>query len=202
MVTISLLFTNDRNTSIKERENSPLSNVQHNACTMNILHSRLESRINFMMSNKGKTKHYQELAWTFELVEKGEFILNVISNSIESVQYLDEFITIMSKVSSSINEVRDDVEQTVEAAEASLSGLHDAIIKVSTRLLPDFRQEIEPALISEVSTVFAPGKKIRQILWQMRQPLQGQQKRKYTERVGAEGAGGKHDGIGANYFVS
>jgi hypothetical protein len=84
----------------------------------------------------------------------------------------------MSKVSSSISEVRDDVEQTVEAAEASLSGLHDAIIKVSTRLLPDFRQEIEPALISEVSTVFAPGKKIRQILWQMRQPLQGQQKRK------------------------
>jgi hypothetical protein len=145
---------------------------------MNILHSRLESRINFMMSNKGKTEHYQELAWMLELVEKGEFILNVISDRIESVQYLDEFITIMSKVSSSISEVRDDVEQTVEAAEASLSGLHDAIIKVSTRLLPDFRQEIEPALISEVSTVFAPGKKIRQILWQMRQPLQGQQKRK------------------------
>jgi hypothetical protein len=76
----------------------------------------------------------------------------------ELVQYLDEFITIMSNVSSSISEVRDDVEQTVEEAEASLSGLHDAISKVSTRLLPDLRQEIETALISEVSTVFAPGK--------------------------------------------
>lgn len=33
-----------------------------------------------------------------ELVEKGEFILNVISDRIDSVQYLDEFITIRSKV--------------------------------------------------------------------------------------------------------
>jgi hypothetical protein len=52
----------------------------------------------------------------------------------------------------------DDVEQTVEAAQVSLSGLHDAISKVSTQLLPDLRQEIEPELISEVSTVFALGK--------------------------------------------
>jgi hypothetical protein len=158
MVTISLLFTNDRDTSIKERENSPLSTVKHNACALNILRSRLESRINFIVSNKGKTEHYQELAWMLELVEKGEFILNVISDRIDSVQYLDEFITIRSNVSSSISEVRDDVEQTVEAAEASLSGLHDAISKVSTRLLPDLRQEIEPVLVSELSTVFAPGK--------------------------------------------
>lgn len=74
------------------------------------------------------------------------------------MQYLDEFMTIMNNVSSSISEVGDDVEQTVEAAEASLSGLHDAISKVSTRLLPDLRQEIEPVLVSELSTVFAPGK--------------------------------------------
>jgi hypothetical protein len=158
MVTISLLFTNDKNTSIKERENSTLSTVQHNACAMNILRSHLESRINFIVTNKGKTEHYQELAWMLELVEKGEFILNVISDRIESVQYLHEFITIMGNVSSSISEVRDDVEQTVEAAEASLSGLHDAISKVSTRILPDLRQEIEPVLVSKVSTVFAPGK--------------------------------------------
>jgi hypothetical protein len=158
MVTISLLFTNDKNTSIKERENSPLSTVQHNACAMNILRSRLESRINFIVTNKGKTEHYQELAWMLELVEKGEFILNVISDRIESVQYLHEFITIMGNVSSSISEVRNDVEQTVEAAEASLSGLHDAISKVSTRILPDLRQEIKPVLVSEVSSVFAPGK--------------------------------------------
>ena len=131
---ISLLFTNDRDTSIKERENSPLSTVKHNTCAMNILRSHLESRINFIVSNKGKAEYYQELAWMLELVEKGEFNLNVISDRIKSVQYLDESMTIMNNVSSSISEVRDDVEQTVEAAEASLSGLHDAISKVSTRL--------------------------------------------------------------------
>ena len=74
------------------------------------------------------------------------------------MQYLDEFISIRSNVSSSISEVRDDVEQTVEADEASLSGLHDATSKVSTRLLPDLRQEIEPVLSPSYSTVFAPGK--------------------------------------------
>jgi hypothetical protein len=36
--------------------------------------------------------------------------------------------------------------------------LHDAISKVSTRLLPDLRHEIEPVLICEVSTVFVLGK--------------------------------------------
>lgn len=40
----------------------------------------------------------------------------------------------------------------------SLSGLHDAISKVSTQLLPDLRQEIEPAVSSEVSTELARGK--------------------------------------------
>jgi hypothetical protein len=158
VVTISLLFTYDRDTSIRERENSPLSTVKHNACALNILRSRLESRINFIVSNKGKTEHYQELAWMLEFVEKGEFILNVISDRIDSVQYLDEFITIRSNLSSSISEVRHDVEQKVEAAEASLSGLHDAISKVSTRILPDLRQEIKPVLVFEVSSVFAPGK--------------------------------------------
>ena len=63
---------------------------------MNILRSHLESPINFIVSNKGKTEHYQELAWMLELVEKGQFILNVISDRIEPVRYLDEFITILN----------------------------------------------------------------------------------------------------------
>ena len=49
-----------------------------------------------------------------ELVEKGQFILNIISDRIEPVRYLDEFITIMNNISSSISEVRDDVEETVK----------------------------------------------------------------------------------------
>lgn len=117
-----------------------------------------------------------------EFIEKGEFILNVISDRIDSVQYLDEFITIRSNVSSSISEVRDDVEQTVEAAEASLSGLHDAISKVSTRLLPDLRQEIEPVLVSELSTVFAPDKINTANSMANEATVRGQQKGKKTER--------------------
>jgi hypothetical protein len=119
-----LLFANNRNASIKERTNSPIVTVQYNVYAMNILRSRLESRINFIVSSKGKTEHYQELAWVLELVEEGELILNVMSDRLESVQYLDEFITIISNAALSIGDVRDDVEQTVEAAEASLLGLH------------------------------------------------------------------------------
>jgi hypothetical protein len=125
---------------------------------MNILRSRLESRINFIINSKGKTEHYQELVWILELVEKGELILNVISDRVDSVQYIDEFITIISNAALSINEVRDDVEQTVEAAEVSLSGLYDAISKVSTRILPDLRQEFESAPSVELSTLVATGK--------------------------------------------
>ena len=106
---------------------------------MNILRSRLESGINFIINSKGKTEHYQELALVLELVEKGELILNVISDRVDSVQYLDEFMTIISSAALSISEVRVDVEQTVEAAEASLSGLHEVISSVSTRILPDLR---------------------------------------------------------------
>lgn len=153
-----MLFTNNRNSSIKERTNSPPATFQQNAYAMNILRSRLESRINFIINSKGKTEHYQELVWILELVEKGELILNVISDRVDSVQYLDEFITIISNAALSINEVRDYVEQTVEAAEVSLSGLHDAISKVSTRILQDLRQEFESAPPVELSTLLATGK--------------------------------------------
>ena len=75
-----------------------------------------------------------------------------------TLQYLDEFITIISNAALSISEVRDDVEQTVEAAEASLSGLHDAIFRVSTRILPDLSREFESALPVELSTLLAKCK--------------------------------------------
>jgi hypothetical protein len=143
---------------IKYRANSALATLQHNSYALNILRSRLKSRINFIISSKGKTEHYQELAWVLELVKKGELMLNMIYDRIESTQYLDEFMTIISNAALSISEVRDDVEQTVEAAETSLSELHDAISKVSARLLPDLRQEIEPELLVEVSTILAAGK--------------------------------------------
>jgi hypothetical protein len=146
-------------TPIKERTNSPPATFQQNAYAMNILRSRLESRINFIINSKGKTEHYQELAWVLGLVEKGEPILNVISDRVDCVQYLDDFLRIIiSNAALSINEVRDEVEQTVEAAEVSLSGLYDAISKMSTRILQDLRQEFESAPPVELSTLLATGK--------------------------------------------
>jgi hypothetical protein len=58
----------------------------------------------------------------------------------------------------SISEVKDDVEQRVESAEASLSELRNAISKVLALLLPELRQEIEPELLAGVSTMLAAGK--------------------------------------------
>lgn len=152
------MFNNYKNTLIKEGPNSALVTVKHNAYAMNILRSRVESRINFIIGNKGKTGHYQELAWILEPLEKEELILNVIFDRIESVQYLDEFITITNNAVLSMSEVRDDVEQALEAAEDSLSVLDDAISKVATRLLQYLRQEIQPVLLDDVSTIPAIGK--------------------------------------------
>lgn len=180
-----MLFTNNKNTLIKERANSALVTVKHNAYTMNILRSRVESRINFIISNKGKTGHYQEMAWILELVEKGEPILNVISDRIESVQYLDEFITITNNAALSIIEVRDDVEQTLEAAEDSLSALDDAISTVVTRFLQYVSQEIQPALLAEVCIILATCKTNMANITTNEAALQVRQKRrrkKKTER--------------------
>jgi hypothetical protein len=91
-----MLFTkkNDH-TSIMERANAALASLQQNTYAMNVLRSRLESRINFILNYKGSTEGYQELTCVLELLKNGELILNVISERIESVCYLDEFIMII-----------------------------------------------------------------------------------------------------------
>jgi hypothetical protein len=67
-------------------------------------------------------------------------------------------LTVISNAALSISEANDDLEQTVEATEASLSDLSDAISKVSVMLLQDLAQDIEPELVAEVSTIIAAGK--------------------------------------------
>ena len=57
----------------------------------------------------------------------------------------------------SISEVNVGSEQTVEAAETSLSELQGTTSKVSARLLSDLRQGIESELLSDVSIVLAAG---------------------------------------------
>jgi hypothetical protein len=81
-----LQFTNNKNASINERATSALSTLQQNDRAMNILRSSLESGKNFIISNKGNTEDYEELAWVLDLVKKGEMVLNTISDRKESGQ--------------------------------------------------------------------------------------------------------------------
>jgi hypothetical protein len=154
-----LLFTKKNNhASIKERANAALASLQQNAYAMNMLRSRLETRINFILNDKGKTEGYQELTRVLELVKNGQLILNVICERIESARYLHEFIMIIDNAALSISDMKNDIEQMLPAAEAALLEMHAAIAKVSTGLLPDLRQEIEPALLAEVSAAVAAEK--------------------------------------------
>jgi hypothetical protein len=111
-----LRFNYNRNTSIKDRASSAIATVQHNVYVINIPRSRAESRINFIISSKGKSEHYQ------------------------SATYLEEFIAVIGNAVLSISEVNVGSEQTVEADETSLSELQGATSKVSARLLSDLRQ--------------------------------------------------------------
>jgi hypothetical protein len=90
--------------------------------------------------------------------EKWELILNVISEKIESVCYLDEFIMIIDNAALSISDIKNDIEQMMLAAETALSEIHDAIAKGSTGLLPDLRQQIGPAVLAELSAAVAADK--------------------------------------------
>jgi hypothetical protein len=142
-----LLFADKKTKPVKERDNSALGTLQQNARAMNILRSSLESRMNLIISNKGSTEDYEELARVLDLVKKGELVLNAISDRTESAQYLDEFITIIDNAVLYMGEVRNDIDNTIVVAGALLSQLHYAISKVPTGVLPDSRDGIKPSLL-------------------------------------------------------
>jgi hypothetical protein len=68
-----------------------------------------------------------------------------------------------------MGEVRNDIDDTIVVAGALFPQLHEAISKAPTGALPDSRDEIEPSLFAELSTILAAGKH----LLQKSQPLRG-----------------------------
>jgi hypothetical protein len=147
-----------KSASLKERANASLASLQRNAYAMGMLRSRLESRINFALREKGGAESCQELTRVLELVKNGEMILHEISEKIESARFLEEFVVIMDSAASSVSEIKGDLEQMVPAAEAALEEMHDAISKVSTGLSAELRQEMEPAILAEVTAAIAASK--------------------------------------------
>lgn len=146
-----------KNGAIKERANAALASLQRNAYALGILRSRLESRINFVLSTNSKTESQHELTRVLELVKNGEMILHEMSQKIESTRYLEDFILIMESAASSVSEIKEDIEQMVPAAEAALEEMQDTISKVSGGHAVDLRQEVEPAILAEVTVAIAAG---------------------------------------------
>jgi hypothetical protein len=144
-----------KSASLKERANAALASLQRNAYAMGMLRSRLESRINFALREKGSAESCQELTKVLELVKNGELILHEMSEKIESARFLEEFVAIMDSAASSVSEIKGDLEQMVPAAEAALEEMHDAISKVSTGLPAELA---EPAILAEVTAAIAAGK--------------------------------------------
>lgn len=147
-----------KNASVKDRANAALASLQRNAYAMGMLRSRLESRVNFIIHEKGSAESCQELSRVLELVKNGELILHEMSEKIESARFLEEFAVIMDSAASSVSEIKEDLEQMVPAAEAALEEMHDAISKVSTGLPAELRQEIDPGILAEVTAAIAAGK--------------------------------------------
>ncbi|MEW6605323.1 MAG: hypothetical protein AB1351_11640, partial [Thermoproteota archaeon] len=137
-----------KSASLKERANATLSNLQRNAYAMGMLRSRLESRINYALSQK--QGDCQELTRVLELVKNGELILHEMSEKIESARFLEEFVMIMDSAASSVSDIKGDLEQIMPTAEAALEEIHDAISKVSTGLASEIRREMDPAILAEV----------------------------------------------------
>jgi molecular chaperone GrpE (heat shock protein) len=147
-----------KSSSLKERANTALSNLQRNAYAMSMLRTRLESRINYVLSQKQGRGDCQELTRVLELVKNGEMILYEISEKIESARFLEEFVTIMDSAASSVNDIRGDLEQMVPAAEAALEEMHEAIAKVSVGLTSEVGQEVDPRILAEVAAAIEASK--------------------------------------------
>ena len=143
-----------KNASIKERANAALASLQRNAYAMGMLRSRIESRLNFALSQKGGADS-QELTRVLELVKNGELILHEMSEKIESARFLEEFTIIMDSAASSVSGIKEDLEQMVPAAEAALEEMHDAISRVSTGIPAG---AVEQGILAEVAAALAAGK--------------------------------------------
>jgi hypothetical protein len=125
---------------------------------MSMLRSRLESRVNFILSKDGKTESYQELSRVLELARNSELILHEMTEKIESARYLEEFVAIMDSAALSVSEVKGDLERMVPEAEAALEEMHDTFSKVSTGHSMEVRKEIDQAILAEVTATIAAGK--------------------------------------------
>jgi hypothetical protein len=122
-----------------------------------MLRSRLEARIDSILSSSSPSRDScQELNRVLELVKKGEALLNQISEKVDSARYLQEFIQIVGSATSSINEIKGDIEQLAPKAEAALSIMHDAIGQVSMGLTGELKQEIDPSIFAQISSSLAP----------------------------------------------
>ena len=146
-----------KNLTIKERAAAALAGLQRNAYAMSMLRSRLESRVNFILNQQNgvKSGSYHELAKVLELVKNGEMILNDMSEKIEAARFLEEFIIIIDGAAASISEIKTDIQQLVPMAEMALQEMHDAIARVSVGMSKELRQDIEPAILAEVSAAIA-----------------------------------------------
>ncbi|HXG07166.1 MAG TPA: hypothetical protein VNI77_07565, partial [Nitrososphaera sp.] len=107
--------------SLKERAIAALSNLQRNAYAMSMLRARLETRINYMLRHEqGGGGSCQELTRVLELVKNGEMILHEISDKIESLRFLEEFVMIMDSAASSVSYIKGDLDKMIPAVEAAL----------------------------------------------------------------------------------
>lgn len=140
---------------MKERANAALASLQRNAYAMGILRSKLESRINFALNQKGGAEGCSDLTRVLELVKNGEMILHEMSEKIETARFLEEFAVIMDSAASSVRDIKEDLGQMVPAAEAALEEIHDAISKVSMGLPEEL---IEPGILAEVTAAMAAGR--------------------------------------------
>jgi hypothetical protein len=138
---------------MKDRANAALGNLQRKAYAMSLLRSRIESRINILLSNGTNPDGVQELTRMLELVKNGELILKEVSDKVESARFLEEFVQIINGAAESVSEIKDDVEELVPMAEAALSEMHDAISHVSKIMTHDVQEEIDPILVQASANI-------------------------------------------------
>jgi hypothetical protein len=140
---------------MRDRANAAHANLQRKAYALSILRSRVESRINAVLSSGGASNSAQELGRLLDLVKNGELILRDMSEKVESARFLEEYIQIISGAAESVNEIKDDVEELVPVAEAALTQMHEVISHVSSVMSSGSKEEIDPSILAQVSAEIA-----------------------------------------------
>ena len=149
-----MLF-NKKEAHFSERAATVVSSLQRDAFAMVSLRTRLEAKMkgeDFAASKKAEL-----FSTLLNLVRASESALDELAGTSESLQYLNEFMAIISRAADSVSAVRSDMEKAIPEAEKALEEIMGLVANWNVTAEQETEGEAATAKPAETSISDAPA---------------------------------------------